>query len=1103
MATYNPCNLPHKHYDKLTDPYSFVKVEDFFSALDSRPTIPGLPPSNEYNRISDVELYPGESESQKDLILHHAAAFRDLDNHKIFVIQFIRPTVWRLRFNPQFSSVDEYSDGNTRNMVQDTMTKLISTLDRYEGTHWEVHVEEIVVDGVSFTKIESRPTEPAEDDKFPYFMRIYVRMKNLQILAVRPTKRYIGRDDVDPASLGINSTQGDVVEQVVWRSKTKGILYNGKTTVIETRSEADTAIAASLGFGEQGGRGLLKTKAKLDYFTYDNMKYSQIYGQGPLDSREPLYHSEPFWMEISQHPGYLLKVANFVDNYSQVYLDIGSKDNSSIRVSTRIGTMQLCIVVGDHIGEVIRSYTSIVGRPYLKPRYVLGHHQGCYGYESDGQIRDVVKNYQDADFPLDGMHVDVDIQREYKTFTINKDKFPDPAKFFKDLRLQGVKCSTNITPFINGQPDPEYKTLNEALKHGFFVKDLRHTEEGGPVNAHHDVYMVYEWGKGRVFRADDLNQEPRQQLVPPDNVTWNTGEPFRGGVYYGEGRGKVTISTGKPGHYPDLNRSDVRLWWGKQYNDLIEWGLEFVWQDMTSPCMGLSYGDMKGFPFRLLLTSDGIKGLPALDRKAPAMEIWALYAFNLHKATFHGWNRNPLREGKRNFIIGRGGFIGLHRHAGLWTGDNSSDWDFLKVSVAQILSLGLSGITISGGDVGGFELSRKSPPDWQKWAHPELLMRWYCAYSLLPWFRYIEALDNPNVPKSDEWLYRATLPICRYFVRLRYTLLQLLYDQMFDNLTTGLPIARALIISNEDDPSLVSENTEFLDDEYMVGDHLLVAPVLDPQGDGPKQATRVAYLPRPDPWWLFNLRADGPQHAVPLTEEFVGGSLVPVNARLELSEEKFPLMTPMFVKSGGIIPQIEPRLHVEDLDVEPNVAPNPITVHVYPGYDGLYRTYAMYLDDGVSRNSAPTAHGLQTCWALNQNNIALVEDKSKHLGSDAFGDTKAADVYWRIKIQQASALDTKCSGEEITRTVSVQATHTHTGYNPTRRSGPNLKFIIWGEPRRASTFSAAKVTVPVGAPASPQYDSGRNAWLLELPFKAIGEHAWPLPHLEIKCVYRA
>lgn len=143
-------------------------------------------------------------------------------------------------------------------------------------------------------------------------------------------------------------------------------------------------------------------------------------------------------------------------------------------------------------------------------------------------------------------------------------------------------------------------------------------------------------------------------------------------------------------------------------------------------------------PFRLLLDSDGWSNDPRGSPKKKAIEIWHLYSYNLHKATYHGLNNLhkesdalKWRENRRNFIIGRGSFAGMHRFAGLWTGDNASTWDFLDISVVQVLAIGLSGITVSGADVGGFEFM--DGQNW--WADPELLMRWYCAYSLLPWFR--------------------------------------------------------------------------------------------------------------------------------------------------------------------------------------------------------------------------------------------------------------------------------------------------------------------------------------------------------------------------------
>lgn len=141
------------------------------------------------------------------------------------------------------------------------------------------------------------------------------------------------------------------------------------------------------------------------------------------------------------------------------------------------------------------------------------------------------------------------------------------------------------------------------------------------------------------------------------------------------------------------------------------------------------------WPFRLMLDSDGWPSDATANEQKTAIEIWSLYSYNLHKATFKGLNHLESRKGKRNFIIGRGSYAGAQRYAGLWTGDNASTWDFLQISVAQVIALGLAGVTIAGADVGGFE----SPEgNLTAFADPELLIRWYCAYSLLPWFRYVQ-----------------------------------------------------------------------------------------------------------------------------------------------------------------------------------------------------------------------------------------------------------------------------------------------------------------------------------------------------------------------------
>ncbi|QRV90305.1 glycoside hydrolase family 31 protein [Ceratobasidium sp. AG-Ba] len=1072
------------HYDKQADPYSYVKAEDFFNNLDSQEG------GSRFRRVERVELHPDQFGPEGEVThpaCHHGRAFHTNGN-KILLIDFVRPTAFRIRFSPKCGSLDSYLDNNSRNLVKNTMKKLVDTLDHFERLNWEVVCE----DTPEYIILESRsiPIIPGE-----YNMRIYIRKERFKIIVVQPIARRKNRDDDYLLELGAVRPQNDDTirdAKIVWQTKVHGILYDDLATVIEVNKPS---MANYLGFGEQGGRQLLKTKVVVDYFNYDNMTYSQVYGQGPMDSREPLYHSEPFWMEIRQHPEHMLKVASFVDNFSQVCLDIGTKDNSSLRVATRFNSMRLFVIADESIGRVINTYTLIVGRPRLKPRYVLGYHQGCYGYDSSQKIEDVVKQYRELGFPLDGIHIDVDIQRDYKTFTVDESRFPNPRDFFTRLREQGVKCSTNITPFINGDEDSTYSTLTEGINKGYFVKDKRYLTADGPHNAHEDKYALYCGGQRSEILACDLEQEPRKYYTPVDDVhlatTWNTGKPFRGGVWYGRDRGR-------PGYYPDLNRREVRRWWGKQYEYLISLGLEFVWQDMTSPCMGASYGDMRSFPFRLLLTSDATHGI---SDELPAIQIWSLYAFNLHKATYRGWYTNPEREKKRNFIIGRGGYIGLHRFAGLWTGDNASDWDFLKVSVAQVLSLGLSGITISGGDVGGFEPGR----DGGKWASPELVMRWYCAYSLLPWFRnHYNGKAGKKLfqasscfkytfwllPERERWLYEKALPVCQYYVQLRYTLLQLLYDQMFDNLFTGLPIARSLVISNEDDSSLVAENSDYLDDEYTVGDDLLVAPVLHPQGDDPDKPTRTVYLPRPHSWWQCNLRAGGALSSVRLDDEFKGGSLIPYRAHMNRSSEDICWITPMFIRFGAIIPQIEPSLYAEDWANQ-----GPLSVHIYPGHLKTNKFYDMYLDDGVSAATAPTVRRLRESLAPETPKTPPDTDLSQAIEDGAFGDDQAKNVYWKIRITQTIEHKTTPS-PRIIRRITVETKHQHHEFDPVKQYGQYYRLIIWGAPKRASVFKNAQFISHEHVQAEPQYDEPKNAWFINLPIHEIAKAKY-----DVECSY--
>jgi len=68
------------------------------------------------------------------------------------------------------------------------------------------------------------------------------------------------------------------------------------------------------------------------------------------------------------------------------------------------------------------------------------------------------------------------------------------------------------------------------------------------------------------------------------------------------------------------------------------------------------------------------------------------------RATFDGMRR--LAPDERPFVMTRASFAGGQRYAVTWTGDNSSTWNHLKLSISMLLNLGMSGFSYSGADVG-------------------------------------------------------------------------------------------------------------------------------------------------------------------------------------------------------------------------------------------------------------------------------------------------------------------------------------------------------------------------------------------------------------------
>lgn len=682
------------------------------------------------------------------------------------------------------------------------------------------------------------------------------------------------------------------------------------------------ANARYYGFGEKAGTTLAKNQCTMTFFNFDNFSYVQGFlpsGEtgGPLNATEPLYCSVPLLVETNPAPadGPRYSYGLFFDNTAQSYFNVGVDAFTNMfgkyYFGALYGDLDYYFIYGDEVPDIISQYTDLTGKPPMPPRHVFGYHQGCYGYYNRSILLQVANAYRAARIPIDGLHIDVDFQNNYRTFTSSELKFPQAKEMFDFLRLLGFKCSTNVTPLVtdnrldeNGQMVP-YSVFDIGKAVGAAGAFIFNTRAGGGPDP--DLYV------GRVNYGINPGSNPFPS--PPLQRNPDGSLPLR-----------------SDGNYPDFGRQDVRQWWGAQYDYLYnQLGVDMVWQDMTCPALQpMGDNPEHTFPLDLMVTHFGTF--------RPAAEVHNGYVINLLDATYNGLA--ALRPGRRNFIIARGGYAGMQRYAGLWTGDSASSWNFLRINIPEVLNLGMSGIPISGCDIGGF--ANGSPDDQSNGStsepylsggvggkilggvtNYELLTRWMQLGSFLPWYR--NHYDGYTKQFQEPYNYGEPVPTnCRKYVELRYRMFHVYYSAMYEAHKTGMPIARALFLNDPHDDAVYDHS----DDQFFVGRDFLVAPIVTQHetASPPTLPLRDVYLPAGSQWYAFK------DNRAVLEAPVDGGTLI--------KNWYAPLdLVPIYVRAGAILPMRELEQYIGELPQ------NPITFNVYPGADSSYQ---LYQDDGLS-----------------------------------------------------------------------------------------------------------------------------------------------------------
>lgn len=155
----------------------------------------------------------------------------------------------------------------------------------------------------------------------------------------------------------------------------------------------------------------------------------------------------------------------------------------------------------------------------------------------------------------------------------------------------------------------------------------------------------------------------------------------------------------------------------------------------------------------------------------------------------------------------RGGGMAANRGGIVWGGDRGRTFRQLRTTVYGALNLGASGVALWGHDLGGYA---GGGIDQQ-----EVYSRAAAFACFSPFFQ-----DHGNCLPPWEQSGRGK-DTYRFYARLRYNLIPYLERAAEQAATDGRPIVRHLGLVFPDDPAAWR-----VDDQYMLGDDLLVAPVM-------------------------------------------------------------------------------------------------------------------------------------------------------------------------------------------------------------------------------------------------------------------------------------
>lgn len=254
------------------------------------------------------------------------------------------------------------------------------------------------------------------------------------------------------------------------------------------------------GFGEKSGSFNKAQK-------FMSMSPKDAMGYNPRET-DSLYKHIPFYIKLNR--GTRKAVGYFYHNTCECDFDMGREKSNYWKPHSRYrtdgGDIDLFLIAGPSVRQVVERYTDLTGKSAMLPRYALGYLGSSMYYpeldkDCDDAILDFIDTTREEKIPVDGFQlssgyctVETDKGIKRCVFTWNKKRFKDPREFFAQMEKRGVTVSPNVKPGIL----LIHPRLDEMKAKGMFIKASDSDEPG-----------IGTWWGGKGVFADFTNPSTR------------------------------------------------------------------------------------------------------------------------------------------------------------------------------------------------------------------------------------------------------------------------------------------------------------------------------------------------------------------------------------------------------------------------------------------------------------------------------------------------------------------------------------------------------------------------------------------------------------------